>query len=227
MTREFQPPIHVAAAAVIDPAGRVLIAQRPPGKHLAGGWEFPGGKLEPGEDRRSGLARELREELGITLVAPPRPLIRVRHRYDYGEVLIDMWVVRRYSGEPRGLDGQALRWCTRDELESVEMLPADAPIVAALRLPERLTQPSTADYVVGRSAEPDLDGRLRGVLCSGLADAIAASDAGANFLVLREELPHEEIGSICEFVPLPVYVRGIKLVEAWRLGASGSAEISV
>jgi len=96
-------PIHVVAAAVIDLRGRVLIAQRPAGKHLAGGWEFPGGKLEPGEDRRLGLARELREELGIS-IATPRPLIRVRHSYDYGDVLIDMWVVRRYSGEPRGLD---------------------------------------------------------------------------------------------------------------------------
>ncbi len=134
-----------------DLAGRVLIAQRPPGKHLAGGWEFPGGKLEPAEERRSGLARELREELGITVTGPPRPLIRVRHVYDYGAVLIDMWVVRAYSGEPRGLDGQALRWCTQDELKSADLLPADGPIVAALRLPERLTQASTRDYVVGRS----------------------------------------------------------------------------
>jgi 8-oxo-dGTP diphosphatase len=98
LTRGNKPPIHVVAAAVIDSAGRVLIAQRPPGKHLAGGWEFPGGKLEPGEDRRLGLARELREELGITLLAAPRPLIRVRHAYDFGEVLIDMWVVRQFSG---------------------------------------------------------------------------------------------------------------------------------
>jgi 8-oxo-dGTP diphosphatase len=133
LTREIKPLTHVVAAAVIDAAGRVLIAQRPLGKHLAGGWEFPGGKLEPGEDRSAGLARELREELGITLTGAPRPLIRVRHAYGYGEVLIDMWVVRQYSGEPRGLDGQALRWCTPEELESVELLPADAPIVAALR----------------------------------------------------------------------------------------------
>ncbi len=140
MSRELKALTHVVAAALLDSAGRVLIAQRPPGKHLAGGWEFPGGKLEAFEDRRAGLARELREELGIILSGPPRPLIRVRHRYDSGEVLIDMWVVRRYAGAPRGLDGQALRWCSRDELESVDMLPADAPIVAALRLPERLSQ---------------------------------------------------------------------------------------
>ena len=225
MTRPFEAPTHVVAAAVIDSADRVLIAQRPPGKHLAGGWEFPGGKLEPGEDRRAGLARELLEELGITLMAAPRPLIRVRHQYNYGEVLIDMWVVRRYSGEPRGLDGQALRWCTRDELESADLLPADGPIVAALRLPDRLSQVSTPDYVLGRSAEPDPAGRLRGVWCLSMADAMAASDAGADFLVLQDELAPAEIRSICELVPVPVYVRGLTLEEAWRFGASGRVEL--
>jgi len=225
LTRGDKPLTHVVAAAVTDLEGRVLIAQRPPGKHLAGRWEFPGGKLDAGEDRRAGLARELREELGITLRPPLRPLIRVRHTYDYGEVLIDMWVARQYSGEPRGLEGQALRWCTRDELESVELLPADGPIVAALRLPEKLTQASTRDYVVGRSAEADPAGRLRGVWCAGLADAMAASDAGADFLVLRAELPHAEITSICELVPVPVYVPGLGLQEAWELGATGVVEI--
>lgn len=210
---------------MIDFAGRVLIAQRPPGKHLAGGWEFPGGKLEPGEDRRAGLTRELREELGITLSAPPRPLIRVRHAYDYGEVLIDMWVVRQYSGEPRALDGQALRWCTRDELESVELLPADGPIVSALRLPEKLTQSSTRDYVLGRSAEADAAGRLRGVWCLGLADAMAASDAGADFLVLRNELSRRELRSLCELVSVPVYTPGLSIEAAWALGATGTAEL--
>jgi mutator protein MutT len=209
----------------MDLKGRVLIAQRPPGKHLAGRWEFPGGKLHAGEERRAGLARELREELGITLSAPPRPLIRVRHTYDYGEVLIDVWVARQFSGEPRGLEGQALRWCTGDELESVELLPADGPIVAALRLPERLTRASTRDYVLGRSAEADAAGRLRGVWCDGMADAMAASDAGADFLVLRGELPHAEIRSICELVPVPVYVPGLGLEGAWELGATGVVEI--
>jgi mutator protein MutT len=226
LTRGEKPPIHVVAAAVMDLAGRVLIAQRPAGKHLAGGWEFPGGKLEVGEDRRSGLARELREELGISLAASPRPLIRVRHSYDYGHVLIDMWVVREYSGEPRGLDGQALRWCTQDELQSVELLPADGPIVAALRLPEQLSQAATRDYVLGRSAEADAAGRLRGVWCDGMADALAGSDAGADFLVLRNELPHEDITSICELVPIPVYVPGLGLREAWGLGATGLVEIA-
>jgi 8-oxo-dGTP diphosphatase len=225
LTRADKPLTHVVAAAVIDLAGRMLIAQRPPGKHLAGGWEFPGGKLEPGEDRRTGLARELREELGIAVSAAPRPLIRVRHAYSFGDVLIDMWVVRHYQGEPRGLDGQALRWCTQDELESVELLPADGPIVAALRLPERLFKASTREYVLGRSAEADAAGRLSGVFCLGLADVLAASDAGADFLVLRNELAHAEITTICELVPVPVYVPGVGLEEAWELGASGVVEI--
>jgi mutator protein MutT len=226
LSRKLKPLTHVVAAALLDLAGRVLIAQRPPGKHLSGRWEFPGGKLEPGEDRRAGLARELREELGITLTGTPRPLIRVRHTYDYGEVRIDMWVARQYSGEPRGLEGQSLRWCTQDELESVELLPADGPIVSALRLPEELSETSTPEYVVGRLAEAgaEADGRLRGVWCDGMADAMAASDAGADFLVLRNELSHAEIRSMCELVAVPVYVPGLDLKEAWELGATGIVE---
>jgi 8-oxo-dGTP diphosphatase len=123
---------HVVAGAIFDDAGRVLIAQRPPGKRLAGSWEFPGGKLELGETRVEALTRELREELGIE-IREPQPLMQVRHDYPFGEVLIDMWVVTEYSGMPRGLDGQALRWCPLSELDGAELLPADRPIVAALQ----------------------------------------------------------------------------------------------
>ena len=207
-----------------DEAGRRLIAQRPAGKHLAGGWEFPGGKLEPGEARRTGLARELREELGI-LIDSPRPLIRVRHTYPQGEVLLDMWVVHRYRGEPRGLDGQAIRWCTQDDLEAVELLPADKPIVAALRLPEKLTRATSEHYTIAEDCGAVAGGRLRGVLCDGLAEAMAGSDAGADFLVLRNELSHGEITSICELVPVPLYARGLTLEEAWALGATGVSEL--
>jgi mutator protein MutT len=210
---------------VTDTAGRVLIAQRPPGKHLAGGWEFPGGKLMAGEDRRAGLARELREELGIA-ISTPRPLIRVRHSYDYGDVLIDMWVVKQYGGEPSGLDGQALRWVSQEELEETELLPADGPIVAALRLPEVLTELATAFYMVGELGGADAGGRLHGMWCAGVADAMAASDVGADFLVMRNELPRAEIASICEMVAVPVYVRGVEMQEAWGLGASGVVEIN-
>jgi len=208
---------------VIDGAGRVLIAQRPPGKHLAGGWEFPGGKLEPGEDRRAGLARELREEIGID-IETPRPLLRLRHTYPSGEVLLDIWVVRTYSGEPRGLDAQALRWVSQDELSVIELLPADAPIVAALRLPERLTQTSTPDYTIhdGSGAAPE--SRLRGALCATFPEAVAATD-GADFIVLRDAMSRSELAAICELVAVPVYARGLDLSAAWALGATGTNEI--
>jgi mutator protein MutT len=215
-----KPLTHVVAAAVIDAAGRVLIAQRPAGKHLAGGWEFPGGKLEDGEDRRLGLARELREELGIE-ISIPRPLIRLTHHYPHKAVYLDTWVLRQYRGEPRGREAQALRWCTQDELQTIDLLPADGPIVAALRLPERLTETSTPFYAVGTSTESDAVGRLRGVMCTGGADALAASDAGANFVVLSDELPHSELGSLCELIPVPIYARGLALEQAWSLGATG------
>ncbi len=228
------PVIHVVAAAVIDAMGRVLIAQRPAGKHMAGGWEFPGGKLEPGEERLAGLERELREELGISLIGIPRPLIRVRHAYPSREVLLDIWVVRRYSGEARGLDGQALRWCTEDELEAAELLPADKPIVRALRLPERLRQMTSRYYCVGdlsslgtSAAVADADNapRLRGVICASADEGYAAANGGADFLVMREALADEELEALCRAVSVPVYVPGVALEKAWDLGASGVSEI--
>jgi mutator protein MutT len=213
--------IHVVAGAVTRADGRVLIAQRPPGKHLAGSWEFPGGKLEPGEARAAGLARELREELDIT-IRDPRPLVRVRHTYPYGEVLIDMWVVTRYEGEPRGLDGQALRWCTQDELATSDLLPADRPIVRALRLPERLTAACTPYYDIGES-RMRIDRKLRGVLCSTVEEAVSAAngDGRPDFLVMRRELPAEHLQHLCESVPVPVFARGSRPEAAWVLGASG------
>jgi mutator protein MutT len=228
--------IHVVAAAVTAADGRVLIAQRPAGKHLAGGWEFPGGKLESGEARPVGLARELREELGIS-IRDPRPLVRVRHTYPFGDVLIDMWVVTRYAGEPQGLDGQALRWCTQDELErsSAELLPADGPIVRALRLPERLTEASTPYYVVHGedvSRQPRQGGgvigaaRLKGALCANTDEGVAAARAGADFLVLGEVVADGDLAALCAAVPVPLFARGIELEGAWALGASGVNEIA-
>ena len=210
---------------MIDAQARVLIAQRPPGKHLAGGWEFPGGKLQPSENRRAGLARELREEIGIA-VRTPRPLLRLRHGYPFGEVLLDVWVVRHYSGEPQALDGQALRWCTQTELESTELLPADQPIVAALRLPERLAQAFTTFYAVGDMSHRRGDGRLEGVFCSNLPEAKTGVGGGADFLVLRGKFSRAEVSTLCESVFVPVYVQGLKLEEAWALGASGISEIA-
>jgi mutator protein MutT len=220
------PAIHVAAAVLFDRRGRILIAQRPAGKHLAGSWEFPGGKIEPGETRTAALARELQEELGVT-IEHPRPLLRLRHAYPYGEVLLDVWVVRRYRGEPRGLDGQALRWCSPRELPDVELLPADQPIVDALRLPERLRRATSPfyeiltceDFYAGHPAlgRPP---RLLGSLCRQPSDAERCA-AAADFLVMRERLPHDELRALCASVELPVYARGVALERAWALGATG------
>jgi 8-oxo-dGTP diphosphatase len=123
--------IHVVAGALFDSVGQVLIAQRPAGKALAGRWEFPGGKLHAGEDPYAGLVRELREELGVEVHASER-LIRYPHAYPERTVWLDMWIVTDWSGEPRGLDGQALKWVEPARLHQEDILEADQPIVAAL-----------------------------------------------------------------------------------------------
>ena len=124
--------ILVVAAALYDGAGRVLIAQRPAGKHLAGRWEFPGGKVSPGEPEAAALVRELREELGIEVIAS-RPLMRLTHSYPDRSVELSLWIVERFAGTPRGLDGQALRWVAPADLQHEEILEADRPFVEALR----------------------------------------------------------------------------------------------
>jgi 8-oxo-dGTP diphosphatase len=128
--------IHVVAGALFDESGRVLIAQRPPGKHMAGGWEFPGGKLEPDEQPLAGLRRELQEELGVTVLAA-EPLISYEHAYADRRVLLDLWLVSRFTGEPASLDGQALKWVSLGELDSVGLLEADRPMIAALAAARR------------------------------------------------------------------------------------------
>jgi 8-oxo-dGTP diphosphatase len=122
---------EVVAGALYDAAGRVLIAQRPPGKALAGRWEFPGGKLHDGEAAYAGLVRELHEELGVAVLAA-EPLMRYAHDYPDRTVWLDMWIVGDWSGEPRGLDGQALKWVEPARLHEEDILEADQPIVAAL-----------------------------------------------------------------------------------------------
>lgn len=125
------------AGAIRDAQGRILIARRPEGVHQGGLWEFPGGKLEPGETPEAGLARELREELGIA-VRDSRPLIRIHHDYGDRHVLLDVHRVDGYAGTPRGLEGQPLDWLHPDAMDPAVFPAADRPIILALRLPERL-----------------------------------------------------------------------------------------
>jgi mutator protein MutT len=126
--------IHVMAGVLSDESGRVLVCQRPVGKHLAGRWEFPGGKLEKGEAPLAGLRRELAEELGLDLVTA-EPLIRLAHDYSDRRVLLDVWRVTEYAGAPQGLDGQVFEWVALDDLPAIDLLEADRPIITALRLP--------------------------------------------------------------------------------------------
>ena len=131
-TSAARPLVPVVAAALFDRSGRVLIAQRPAGKALAGRWEFPGGKVAAGESERDALRRELREELGIEVIAA-RPFMRLTHAYEERDVELSMWIVERFAGEPRPLDSQALKWVAPSRLPAEDILEADQPFVAALR----------------------------------------------------------------------------------------------
>jgi 8-oxo-dGTP diphosphatase len=124
--------IRVVAAALYNAGGEVLIAQRPPGKHMAGRWEFPGGKVSDGESDAAALARELSEELGITMGAA-RPLLTISHDYPDRSVELSMWVVEDYLGEPRSLDGQQLKWVSPALLLEEDVLEADRPFIEALQ----------------------------------------------------------------------------------------------
>ena len=126
-----RPDAFVVAGALFDAHGRLLLAERPPGKHMAGGWEFPGGKREPNEERLDTLKRELHEELGLTILEA-EPLVGYAHQYADRTITLDLWFVTRYEGVPQSLEGQNLRWVRLDELDSVGLLEADAPMVAPL-----------------------------------------------------------------------------------------------
>lgn len=129
MTRER---VHVVAGALFDWQQRVLIAQRPPGKHMAGGWEFPGGKLDANEQPFDGLVRELHEELGVTVRAAT-PLIAYEHAYADRKVFLDLWYVTDYAGEPHSREGQPIKWVSVEQLPDANLLEADRPMIPALQ----------------------------------------------------------------------------------------------
>ena len=123
----------VVAAALVDVDGRVLLAQRPKGKQLEGLWEFPGGKMEPGERPEDSLIRELREELGIAVKAAClAPLTFASHAYENFHLLMPLYICRRWEGFVQPLDGQALKWVRPKALRDYPMPPADAPLIPHL-----------------------------------------------------------------------------------------------
>ena len=205
------PRIHVVAGVLFDASGRVLVAQRPEGTHLAGRWEFPGGKLGPGESREAGLARELAEELGIRVLAAC-PLILVEHRYPDRDVVLDVWSVGSYSGEPHGREGQPVEWRDVRSLDAADFPPADAPVLTALRLPRR--------YLV--TPEPGRD-------WNAFLDRLAARvDQGFDLVQLRAKSLEEpaliELGrraaEVCRRGGATLLVNAAPGI-AWRCGACG------
>jgi 8-oxo-dGTP diphosphatase len=124
-------PVHVAVGVIVDAAGNILITRRAPDSHQGGLWEFPGGKVEEGESLQAALSRELREELGIE-IGPGSPLLEVQHDYGDKAVLLDVHVIRAFSGEAIGLEGQPLAWVPANELAHYTFPAANVPIVEAV-----------------------------------------------------------------------------------------------
>lgn len=152
-------PLRVAAAVIVGPDGRILISRRPDHVHQGGLWEFPGGKVEPGEGIEAALGRELHEELGIE-VRHARPLIRVHHDYGDRAVLLDVWRVEAFSGEPHGREGQPVTWVAPELLSDYAFPAANTPILRAASLPDR--------YLI--TPEPDAD---EGIFLARLEAALA------------------------------------------------------
>ena len=124
----------VVAAALVDGEGRVLIAQRPQGKQLAGQWEFPGGKVEDGETPEDALIRELQEELGIEVKrACLAPFVFASHTYDSFHLLMPLYLIRRWEGEPQRREHTAIKWVRPNDMRDYPMPPADLPLVAWLQ----------------------------------------------------------------------------------------------
>ncbi|MEQ9145673.1 MAG: 8-oxo-dGTP diphosphatase MutT [Parvibaculaceae bacterium] len=129
-----KPIILVSACALVDVEGRVLLAQRPEGKSMAGLWEFPGGKVEPGETPEDTLIRELKEELEIDVTASClAPFTFASHSYDSFHLMMPLYVCRKWNGIPRPVEGQTLKWVRPVRMGEYPMPPADEPLVAMLR----------------------------------------------------------------------------------------------
>jgi 8-oxo-dGTP diphosphatase len=206
------PLIEVVAGVITDARGRILLARRTEGRDLAGLWEFPGGKREPGETAEEALARELHEELGIDASVGPR-VIAVPHRYPHKRLLLDVRRVSTWKGTPKGLDGQALAWVPPHKLASYAMPGADRPVVAALLQPDR--------YLV--TPAPEGDGRrwLAAVERAASADDVRRIQLrpGIDTDPARWRTLAREAAALCRAADVEVLVNGdIALARDLRVG---------
>ncbi len=152
--------LSVVAGVIRDAQGRILLAQRPPGKHLAGTWEFPGGKLESGEAPELGLARELEEELGLRVRAS-RPVLSLTHAYPEKTIRLQLREVIDWDGEPHGREGQPLGWFALDDMNELPMPAADRPMLKALALDPRLViSPDPRQFATIEGFLADWEARL-------------------------------------------------------------------
>lgn len=191
----YSSVLHVAVGAVRAPDGRILIAKRPAHAHQGDLWEFPGGKLEPGESVVEALRRELREELNIEALESS-PLIRIHHAYPDRRVLLDVWRVERFEGTPEGLQGQPIRWVRPDDLPDYDFPAANRPIVAAARLPDR--------YAI-------LDGEADVDVLKARLDALMVR--GIDMIQLRARgLATHQYGALAAYAVPLCHRRGIRLL---------------
>ena len=170
--------VHVVAGVITDARGRILLARRTQGRDLAGLWEFPGGKVDPGETPEQALVRELREELGIDAHVGD-PVIAVPQQYPHKRLRLDVRHIASWSGTVKGLDGQALVWVPPHKLASYAMPDADRPVVAALRDPEQYLitpEPGDDDADWLSTLRKALDAGVRRVQLRGHATATVAPD---------------------------------------------------
>jgi mutator mutT protein len=186
--------LHVAVGVVRDSDGNILITQRARHAHQGGLWEFPGGKLEHGEEVLAALRRELREEVGI-LIDGASPLIKIHHHYPDLEVLLDVWRVDHFSGQACACEGQAMRWVASEDLNRYEFPVANRPIIAAAQLPDR--------YAI-------LEGRSVDQVLANLSKIIGN---GVRLLQLRvKSLPASEILTVYAAVFAECQRHGVKLL---------------
>ncbi|MCC6303004.1 MAG: Nudix family hydrolase [Gammaproteobacteria bacterium] len=160
---ESRAVLHVAVGVITNAAGEVLVSLRPNHVDQGGRWEFPGGKVEPGEDARRALAREIEEEVGLRVDAA-RPLIRLRHDYPARSVLLDVWRVTAWRGQAHGREGQRLDWRALRALDPADFPAANPPIITAARLPPL--------YLITPEPAPPYDGflsRLEALLDAGIS----------------------------------------------------------